>query len=454
MKNLYFLLTAVLAVSLLSGTVVMSYGAFNLIPSPKEQTELGITSANVVCKTGLSLIIRADSETPACVKSSSSEKLIQKGWAINLSTLLEKNPNLSSIGQVKTLQVVPLYKDEGIQQTKPNIILNYNFVFEACAKSSLIRSPEILITTDSETKTVKLSQQIAPQSCQISSTVIKATDVNSIKANLVKKTDLSLMVGQLELRVSELKEKLATEKKYLSTISSQALTPENFQKKISETTDKIITLRNELNLAKAELQKNQYSLLLGSKLPEPIKVPLKNKIVIPFVNNTKVNIPHVNPIEIIKKYSDAGRLKTDAIVSSYNFVLEVCAGTEQIQYPEILVKSDSEIKSIKLSESLDPKSCQTTSTVIKAADTKTIEGLIVAIGEIPNQIKALEFKVESLKEQLSINKQALADLVTQKPVPDDLSKKVSELTAKVVQQRDELNQAREELINLKYLVAE
>lgn len=454
MKTTNALLSIVVATSLLSGAAMMSYGTSNLIPSPKEQTELGISSANIVCKSDLILIIRADSETPACVKSSSSEKLVQKGWAIKLSTLLEKKPNLSSIGEVKTLQIVPLYKDEGIQQTKPNIILNYNFVFEACAKSSLIRSPEILITSDSETKTVKLPQQIAPKSCQLSSVIIKATDTNSIKANIVKKTDLSLIVGQLELQVTEIKEKLAAEKKILVELPQQNLKPDDFQKKISETTNNIINFRNELNLAKSELQKNQYLLLVGSKIPEPIKVPLQNKIVMPFVNNTKENTAHVNKIEIIKQYSDAGRLKSDALTSSYNFVFETCAGIEQIQFPEILVRSDSEIKSVKLSESLNPKSCQTTSTMIKAADTNTIKGLIVAIGEIPGQIKELELKVASLKEQISVDKQALSDLVKQKSAPNDLTKQVSEFTSKIVKQRDELNQSRQELINLKYMVTE
>ncbi len=451
MNTLYFLLTIVAATSLISGTIVMSYGASSIIPSPNEQMELGISSANVVCKSGLTLIIRAHSETPACVKSSSSEKLIQKGWAIKLSKLLEKNPNIASIGEVKTIQIMPLYKDEGILQTKPNIILNHNFVFEACAKSSIIRSPEILITSDSETKTVKLSNQINPKSCQLNSTIIKAADTNSIIAKFVKKIDLSLIVGQLELKVNELKEKLAAEKKSLTDMAKQNLKPSDYQKKISEKTDNIITLRQELNLARAELQKNQYSLMVGQKAPEPIKIPLQNKVVIPTGNSMKENTAHVNKIEIVKQYSDAGRLKTDALVSSYNFIFEACAGMEKIQFPEILVKSDSELKSVKLSESIDPKSCQTTSTVVKAADTSTIEGMMVAPGEIEDKIKTLDLRVESLKEQIAMDKKDLGDLVKQKPAPVDSTKKVSELTAKIVNQRDELNQAREELTNLKYM---
>ena len=454
MNKLNYLFTVIAITSLLSGTVAFSYGASPLIPPPKDQMELGISSANIVCKSDLILIIRASTETPACVKPLSSEKLVSKGWAIKLSTLLEKNPNLSSIGEVKTIQIVPLYKDEGIQQTKPNIILNHNFVFEACAKSGLIRSPEILITSDSETKTVKLSKQIAPKSCQLSSTVIKATDTNSIQAKLIKKTDLSLMVGQLELNVNTLKGKLAAEKKSLTDLANLNSKPTDYQKKISDMTGNINSLRNELNLARADLQKNQYILMVGQKPAEPIKVPLQNKEVKPSSNIINENTPHVKTIDIIKKYLDSGRLKSDALVSSYNFVFESCAGTEPIQFPEILVKSDTEIKSVKLGESLEAKSCQTTSTVINAAEKNSIKGTMVAIGEISGQVKDIELKVETLKEQITKNKQTLGDLVKQNPPPNDLNKKVSDLTSKIEGQRNELNQAREELTNLKYRVIE
>ena len=449
MKTIFLILSVMCITSLLFGTVVMSYGASSIIPNPIYQMNLGISPANVVCKPDLTLIIRANSETPACVKSDSAEKLVQLGWAIKLSTLLEKNPNLSSIGEVKTLRVVPLFKDEGIRQTQPNIVLNYNFVFEACAKSSLIRSPEVLITTDSETKTVKLANSINPKSCQLSSTVVKATDTNSIKANLVKKTDLSLIVGQLELKVNDLNEKLAAEKKSLADLVKQETKSEDFQKKVSEKTNNIVNLRNELSKARAELQQNQYTLLVGQKIPEPVKVLLENKVVIPKVDTMKENSPHVNKIETIKQYSDAGRLKTDALVSSYNFVFEACAGIDSIEFPEVLIKSDTETKSVKLVGSIPSKSCQTSSTVLRAADPSTIDGTIVKSGEIATKIKDLELKIESLKTAIAANKQALGDLVKKNTDSQD-SAKVSDLTAKIVMERDELNKAREELTNLKY----
>ena len=48
--------------------------------SPKQQIKSGILPDEIKCKEGLSLIFKS-SDTPACVKSSTAEKLIKRGWA-------------------------------------------------------------------------------------------------------------------------------------------------------------------------------------------------------------------------------------------------------------------------------------------------------------------------------------------------------------------------------------
>ncbi|MDH3313947.1 MAG: hypothetical protein OEM28_12520 [Nitrosopumilus sp.] len=63
MKNSNLILTIIITTSLLSGTTILSYGATNPIPSPREQMDAGISSANVVCKAGLTLIVRANTDT-------------------------------------------------------------------------------------------------------------------------------------------------------------------------------------------------------------------------------------------------------------------------------------------------------------------------------------------------------------------------------------------------------
>ena len=266
----------VLSATLLLGTTV-SYGATNPIPSPREQMDSGISASNVVCKAGLTLIVRANTDAAACVKKSSTDELVQKGWAVKLATFLEKKPQLSGIGEVKTVKIVPVFVDKNRLDTNPKIVKNYNYVFEACAKNNLIRAPQVLITSDSETKSVNLSENIQPKTCQMSSTVIKATDLNSIKASLVKKADISLIVSELESKVADLQNKLAVEKKALADLAKQTPPTSDSTKKISETTDKIITLRNELNAARADLQKNQYALMVGVKSPTNNSTSTANK---------------------------------------------------------------------------------------------------------------------------------------------------------------------------------
>ena len=49
--------------------------------SPHKQVTSGINPQNVVCSEGLELIFKSTDNSPACVKPSTAEKLIQRGWA-------------------------------------------------------------------------------------------------------------------------------------------------------------------------------------------------------------------------------------------------------------------------------------------------------------------------------------------------------------------------------------
>ncbi len=49
--------------------------------SPKKQAMMGIDIHEIQCKEGYDLVLKASDWSPACCKSSSVEKLIQRGWA-------------------------------------------------------------------------------------------------------------------------------------------------------------------------------------------------------------------------------------------------------------------------------------------------------------------------------------------------------------------------------------
>jgi len=53
---------------------------FKKILSPKQQLKNNINPTDISCKTDLVLIFKASDQSPACVKSTSVEKLIDRGW--------------------------------------------------------------------------------------------------------------------------------------------------------------------------------------------------------------------------------------------------------------------------------------------------------------------------------------------------------------------------------------
>ena len=52
---------------------------------------------NVTCTEGLELILKLSNGQPACIKPTSSEKLIERGWAIHILPDYEKNENNNSV---------------------------------------------------------------------------------------------------------------------------------------------------------------------------------------------------------------------------------------------------------------------------------------------------------------------------------------------------------------------
>jgi YVTN family beta-propeller protein len=53
--------------------------------SPLKQFSSGVDPQNITCKDGLSLVFKKSNSQPACVNHSSIQKLIERGWAANLT---------------------------------------------------------------------------------------------------------------------------------------------------------------------------------------------------------------------------------------------------------------------------------------------------------------------------------------------------------------------------------
>jgi len=85
---MYGILFLILSLITLIGTVplqtVSAQDTDNL--SPKKQATSGIDVHKIQCKDGYDLILKASDWSPACCKSSSVDKLIERGWAADHDT--------------------------------------------------------------------------------------------------------------------------------------------------------------------------------------------------------------------------------------------------------------------------------------------------------------------------------------------------------------------------------
>ena len=139
--------------------------------------------------------------------------------------------------------------------SSPNL---YDVFFEACAGTKQVRLPVITITSDFESIDVRMGEKIAPDTCQMSSAKITATDPESISVNPAGNNDSSTKADDLEVMISSLQKQLTSEKDLLRDLIHNPKRPANFAEQLSIHVDKITKLRNDVISAKAELSKILY----------------------------------------------------------------------------------------------------------------------------------------------------------------------------------------------------
>jgi carboxymethylenebutenolidase len=84
----------------------MMHSSIAYFPSPLKQINNGQNPSNVTCTEGLSLVLKQSTGFPACVKPTSIEKLIQRGWAIHIlpdSNSDNTNSDIFKIGEFETV---------------------------------------------------------------------------------------------------------------------------------------------------------------------------------------------------------------------------------------------------------------------------------------------------------------------------------------------------------------
>lgn len=82
------------------------------IKSPLKQFKSGIPAKNTTCQVWLQLIFKSENGSPACVKPNTAQKLVERGWAMVVTTYTQQNiPTLSN----------------SITVPNTNFIINYDF---------------------------------------------------------------------------------------------------------------------------------------------------------------------------------------------------------------------------------------------------------------------------------------------------------------------------------------
>ena len=443
MNSILLILTLASFTVLLTSQITTS--AYADVVSPSKQVKIGLDKTDIVCKAHLVKVYRINADSLDCFTPKTAEKLIERGLAKDIpKDKLETKKTFrqnSPIGTITGFDVVKKFGSEGRMSTELRTV-EYLYVFEVCAMEKTIRAPEILLTSDSQAKTVKLANKINANTCSTNTASIKATTPTSISASLTNKGVVTDKVTELEKNVADLQQKLSDLKK---TFPKSGTTLDDASM-VSNTSDQIIKLRAELNLAKSELNKYLYT-LHSPQLPSSQFAKQKLSFTGVPLEGSSVKV-----LTISKQ--TAGNINESAKggVNLFNVVFEACSGNDVIRAPEVRIKSDSQEKTIAIAERIIANSCQMSAGKINAVDTSSITLSMANRDNISAKIVELESTIGMLLDEQVTHQNALNKLVVLSEKPDNYEQQVSELSGKIIQLRNDMRDLKFELYGNLYQI--
>ncbi len=427
----FLTISVLLAVTTLI-TVSSSGIAYADVISPVKQHAFGISNENITCKAHLFKAIRTADSVPVCVKPASVEKLLDLGWIkpldLNAQKALDNKIKREPIGEVKTVTAVADYLDTGISKPSASIT-QYNYVFELCAFDKTIRAPEVIISSDSDAKTVKLADRINANTCQKSAVKIKAAQANSISGKLVNDGQVSQKINSLEIKVTELTTQLEEQRKMLSSNVTDAVAT-SVGKKITE-------LRKELINTKDELNRYLFTLYV-----KPTQRPSDLNALTTFSGEPVMGAT-VTKVKVSKTDSDSAQLPINAL--NYVTVFQICAKDSPIRDPAVIVSSAIDTKTVRLANKIPANTCQMSSAVIPAENPASIQVLLKTTDAKSKAVEDTEKKVKNLQTRINNEKINLDNLISSQPRPADYDAKFTEISNKIIQLRQELNESKTKL---------
>ncbi len=401
------------------------------VAAPKKQTNLGVSQDKVVCKENLFKIILKSNGKALCVKPSSAIKMIERGLTKSTSTdlaktFMDETKNKSPVGNVKKIAVLGIEAGSKIFRSTPPFT-SYKVIFEICANDFPLIAPEVILASQTATNYVKIANNFPENTFEINAGTVAAINPETIEVTLVNQGGVTKKINQLQNTVSDLKQKLESEKSKLS-----ARVEEGDIDKQRERISSISQLRTELNYAKEELNRYLFALNLTPKIKtQDLAIP-----------KTFTGIP-IEGVTVTKLAANK-----QLVQDGYDVAFEMCAASQMVRLPIVTVSSDMESKTVKLADRIIPNTCQVTGAKIKASSADTIKVSIGDTAEKSAIVVGLEKKISELTDSLQAEKLTLKNLIHLAPRPSDFNDQAAKIAENVINLRSEINLLKVQLYSI------
>jgi hypothetical protein len=147
----FLLIPLILSIGVIS---VIDVSAIAYFPSPLKQITDGVAPENVTCTEGLVIVLKTSDHSPACLKPTSVEKLIQRGWAMEKeASKIPTNSDSCSADQLMIQDKTDYSSCVEPQNALQKILDGETILGEPTLKTSQLLTQLALSSANSETLT-------------------------------------------------------------------------------------------------------------------------------------------------------------------------------------------------------------------------------------------------------------------------------------------------------------
>lgn len=137
--------------AIFSFILILTVPVFAEIDSPKKQMKRGVGAEEIVCKVTLELIIRING-MPACVKTSTAEKMIERGLAFTPTPITKSNKEIQTVPASSNSFVNFYITDQDLNIAHKGIeVIPTEGLLEFSINGVIIQGPENMVETGPDT---------------------------------------------------------------------------------------------------------------------------------------------------------------------------------------------------------------------------------------------------------------------------------------------------------------